>query len=182
MKKQLIWLVTLICCGVGVIAHAQEHLSVVLSTPESQAQADSAKVVVKITNDGDQPVAILKYKTPNWGSGLIAGNLFTVSDEAGKPVKYVGGYEDPGRVTDDMFYTIAPGQSKSTTVNLRNYYQVAGGVYRVVFNLRLGERPGGRPMKRVGGVLVEDSDAFHTVVSNALDIKVVSGLAKSDLN
>lgn len=172
---------TLVCLLVTLFAFAKptlaaEHVSLVLSNPTDPALVNKGYVVVTLTNDGTTDVTVHKYQTPNWENGRIAKGIFQVSGSA-REFAYTGVIEHPGVETPSIFYTLRPGDRRSTTVNLRDYYAdllPSAAPYTVSLSVVLGDHPSWNYPADPSTSPKDDPRRPHVVESNVLHFSVRS--------
>jgi peptidyl-Lys metalloendopeptidase len=93
---------------------------------------------MKVTNDGETPVAVLKWNTP---FDTMQSNMFDVRDEAGRRAEYIGHIAKRGPPTVDDFLTLGiskqepSDRSEAVTVDLSELYRMphANTTYTVTF-------------------------------------------------
>jgi hypothetical protein len=160
------------------VAHATQSLKVTLAEPSDAPADQTGKIQVTLTNDGDEPIDILKPLTPfaQGPANGLAGGIFNVKDAQGRRVAYWG---DSGKYvgfTASDFIHLLPGQSLSKTVDLAPVYELSSGSYTISYDLDYSMK---RPEK--GQVVKEaDSTTRKHSVSNTLQIQVNGSLLKAN--
>jgi peptidyl-Lys metalloendopeptidase len=121
-----------------------ESLNVQLRPAENKAAfkgAEPISIEFVLSNPSSQPVQVLKWRTP-FDAGGVTENIFAVSgtrtgpssDGGGGQVGYIGPVIKRGPPQADDFITLAPGQSRTATVNLAQYYAIyQQGDYSVAY-------------------------------------------------
>jgi peptidyl-Lys metalloendopeptidase len=114
--------------------HASGKLQIVLAVPAAQQDKEVGKIVFSMQNVGDQPISVLKWKTPFVeAGGRLASNIFVVSDSAGKPVSYIGRNVKFVNMNADSFIELRPGQSITKTIDIAQDYAMSDGSYSVAY-------------------------------------------------
>lgn len=154
------------------MAHATQPLHITLSQPADQADREVGKVVVTMTNTGNEPIDLLKYKTPFLEAvGDLPGPLFEVHDALGKSVAYKGAKTTFSKVTADSYIHLLPGQAIQKTVDLSRDYQLSDGPYSISYVQDLSPNPDDESTSS----LASQDDARHSQ-SNAVQIWVNGNL------
>jgi hypothetical protein len=98
-----------------------------------------ATIVVTLKNVGDAPVSIFRWWTPFAApDGRLPQPVFDLTDEAGKPVRYMGRRVNTGSPRLAHFLQVAPGETLRREVDLtREYDFTDDGWYTVGFDLYL---------------------------------------------
>jgi peptidyl-Lys metalloendopeptidase len=108
---------------------------VVTLTPERQAlgKDDDVRVKLTVTNPSASPARLLKWTLP---SGDIEAPLFDVTRD-GLTARYLGVRVKRGAPGDDDYLLLAPGASRSETVELSALYEMnVTGAYTVRYHSR----------------------------------------------
>jgi peptidyl-Lys metalloendopeptidase len=86
----------------------------------------------KLTNVGDTPQSFLPWFTPLDEEQFVSKDLFLVQDEEGQNVPFSGWHYFRADPTEEDYWTIQPGESKSATVDLTMIYpMVHDGKYTI---------------------------------------------------
>lgn len=119
--------------GIGNAGAATGRLSVSISAGQTAFNADEGALVnVTVRNDGKVPARILKWFTPYED---VEEALFAVSRD-GLAVQYIGADYKRLAPTAADYVFLAPGESFTRTVDLRNYYDLsASGRYSIQFRV-----------------------------------------------
>jgi archaellum component FlaG (FlaF/FlaG flagellin family) len=172
MKHFLIFIAFMVAGLCSISASAAEQVTVTLSNPTDPIDAQSGKIIFTIKNEGDTNVTISKYKIPNFTTGELSGNDFTiVSTYSGQEAPYTGWLVKPGPLVDDDFIVMAPGEVKTVMVDLNKFYNNLGGTHTVTFTLQLGQFSDATPP--VSDPQPGDPRLPREVVSNTLTITMI---------
>lgn len=139
--SQRIFIVALLLAMVGV---AGVQAAPGLETRVELAQTfvnggDDVFVDVSLTNAGVEKAAILKWQTPFWG---VDDDMFQVGF-GGEAVAYLGRHVKRPAPTAADFYTLAPGQTLSTRIELTALYDMSRrGEYTVQYAMSLQAQRG----------------------------------------
>lgn len=113
-----------------------------LSPSVSISPHSSATVVLHVRNVGDEPVLIYRWNTPFIETGRLPGPVFDVSDESGRPVRYLGRRVHVGPARLAHYVSLAAGDSLEKEVDLGKEYEFdKAGWYTVNFSLYLNIEP-----------------------------------------
>jgi hypothetical protein len=127
--------------GAG-IASATGHIEANLALSTNPNAPSPATVVLTVTNAGDAPVPIYAWATPFTKTGRLPRAVFSVRDEDGRPVRYMGRQVNTGPVTLAQFITVGPGETLQKEVDLGKEYDLTRpGWYEVSFDLHLDVTP-----------------------------------------
>jgi peptidyl-Lys metalloendopeptidase len=116
----------------GVGAAPKDVLQVSLSTSQNQfSAAQDVLITVTISNPNKNSVRILKWFTPSDG---VEESLFTVKLD-GQAVAYTGAIYKRPAATGQDYLTLKAGESLTSTVNLRDYYDLSrAGEYEIAYS------------------------------------------------
>ncbi len=123
MIRQSIAAMVLGCFAVSAYAQLEVRLA-----PAREKQVPTASTVVEFTlvNNSEHPVAVLKAQTPFFG---VQGDLFSIEFK-GQAAPYRGMLVKRGQPAADDYFTLAPHEVKSTTLDLSASYAFnVDGVY-----------------------------------------------------
>ncbi|NID14930.1 M35 family metallo-endopeptidase [Luteibacter yeojuensis] len=98
-----------------------------------------ATIVVTLTNTGDAPVNVFRWWTPFAApDGRLPQPVFDLTDDTGKPVRYMGRRVNTGAVRLAHFIQVAPGETLEREVDLTKEYDfIRAGWYDIRFDLHL---------------------------------------------
>jgi len=100
----------------------------------------TSEVTVVMTNTTDKPLKVLSWQTPL--EATLTANIFSVTQK-GKPLPYTGISVKRGAPTDADYVLFQPGESRSVTVNLSQYYKMENiGEYAVGYRGHVKFAPG----------------------------------------
>ncbi|HEY4291889.1 M35 family metallo-endopeptidase [Luteibacter sp.] len=120
-------------------AIATGHIEAKLSLSTDPKAPSPATIVVTLTNTGDAPVNVFRWWTPFAApDGRLPQPVFDLTDDSGKPVRYMGRRVNTGPVRLAHFIQVAPGETLEREVDLtREYDFTRAGWYTVSFDLHL---------------------------------------------
>lgn len=99
---------------------------------KSFKSSEGIRIQVIFTNTGDQPAKILLWLTPIQG---VEHSLFQVSKN-NEPVLYTGKLVKRSAPTEDDYLTLNAGESVSSEVDLKMYYNISDpGAYKVKYDV-----------------------------------------------
>ena len=122
-----------------------------LSAPGNVSTEGPAPVTMTLKNTGTKPLKFLDWGTPFWG--IVANHPFNISRD-GTPVPFDGLMVNIKEASADSYIELAPGESKSATVDLRATYEgvpkpgydlSVPGVYSIRFARDLADVVEGAP-------------------------------------
>lgn len=124
--------------GTGLAA-AAGHIEAKLALSTDPNARSPATVVVTLINTGDAPVNVYRWWTPFAApDGRLPQPVFDLTDETGKPVKYMGRRVNAGPVRLSHFMQIKPGETLEREIDLTREYDLnAAGWYSISFDLHL---------------------------------------------
>jgi len=115
----------------GVVAQLQDAGEI------SAADVGSGKLHFRIENQGSDSIHILSWGTP-LGDEMTA-NLFRV-EQNGVRARYIGAMVKRAEPTEEDYFELKPGQSRTVDVDLSAYYDLRnGGAYEVSYAPHSGE-------------------------------------------
>ncbi|HUB90343.1 MAG TPA: hypothetical protein VMA74_11525 [Dyella sp.] len=162
-------------------AHATQSLKVTIAEPKDSTAKETGVVVFALTNDGDEPVDILKPLTPfaQMPTGRLPGAIFSVKDSRGHRVPYRGDSGKYLNFTKDDFIHLLPGQSVRKTVDLSKDYELSSGPYTISYDQDYSMK---RPEQ--GRIVRDTLDATNSTprkhsISNTLQIWVNGSLLQA---
>ncbi len=132
LKKALVPALVAGILAAGSAAAAPARLATTLELEQTWLKG-SADVNLRFTlaNESAAPISVLKWQTPFEG---VDDDLFTVGRN-GEPVTYLGRHVKRAAPTAEDFIVLAPGQSRTTVVELSKYYDMTRtGEYTVVYS------------------------------------------------
>jgi len=110
---------------------ASSQLSISIDRAADQVKADSGDVLITYKNTGKEPIFIFRGSTPlSAANGVLPNDQFSVVDEQGQPVKFIGQLVKIV-VTESSFIRIEAGRSITIPVNIPKNYDVTNGNYEV---------------------------------------------------
>ena len=123
-------------------AFATGHLKITLSQPGNKAEAEAGIVTVTFENTGDQPVSLLRWKTPfAVNDNRLANPQFTVFDSQHNELPYVGRNVKFVGISSSSFIVLQPHQILSKNVDVGSDYDLKDGQYTMRYVLDLSPRP-----------------------------------------
>jgi hypothetical protein len=123
-------------------ASAAGHLKITLSQPADKNEAEAGVVTVTFENTGDQPVSMLRWKTPfAIHDDRLANPQFTVLDGLGRDMPYVGRNVKFGGMSPDSFMILEPHQVVSKDIDAGSDHDLKQGPYTLTYTIDLTYRP-----------------------------------------
>lgn len=123
-------LITLLSFNLTV--SSQNNMEVTLkSDSQISLSADTYEIICTVTNTSEAEQKFCKFYTPFEG---INGDIFTIKKGWFGSVDYKGVMKKRTAPTEDDYISLAPGESKTTTVNLKKAYDFSSsGTYKIQF-------------------------------------------------
>lgn len=180
MRNRFASLSALTCFVWSAAVPAQGHLSATLS-PKG---VSGTTVNLRVTNDGDEPVAVYRRVLPDQllDGGRIPSNFYTIVQDlpsGPEEAPYRGFWVRPAFMTDEDFVTLAPRESVQGDYDLAIDYELkADTLYSITFSTDLGARPAdktGTPVTTRLKLPVQDS-----MTSNSLTLRTPKQLHRVD--
>lgn len=141
-KTRLIALAGAALLLVSNTAFSAGRIEASLSTSTSITPHSSATVVLRVKNVGDAPVLIYRWNTPFVETGRLPGPVFDVSDESGRPMRYLGRRVHVGPAQLVHYVSLGAGEMLEKEVDLGKEYEFdKAGWYTVNFSLYLNIEP-----------------------------------------
>lgn len=147
---------------------AVEPLNIVLKNPSSQDKAETGFVTIIVTNQSNKPLLLPKGDSAlDPRDGRLSNNLIKVVSPDGQLATYRGrATRVATRERDVRFWTIKPGQTMTSEVNLPADYDIQEGKYSVSYTQYYTEMDAWNP----------DDATYEEAHSNVLSIFANSSL------
>jgi hypothetical protein len=151
---------------------AVEPLNVVLKNPSSQEKSETGFITIIVTNRSNKPLLLPKGDSAlDARDGRLSNNLIKVVSPDGQLATYRGrATRVATRERDVRFWTINPGQTMTSEVNLAADYDIQGGKYSVSYTQYYIEMDAWNP----------DDAAYEEAHSNVLSVFANSSLIERE--